>query len=50
MDPSISDDILTNMQDDQPLVDAIRHFMFTFDDLLLLDAMAMKEVVAKVDR
>jgi flagellar motor switch protein FliG len=50
MDSSISDEILTNMQDDQPLVDAIRHFMFTFEDLLLLDAMAMKEVVAKVDR
>jgi len=48
MDSSISDEILGNMQDEQPLVDAIRHF--TFEDLLLLDAMAMKEVVAKIDR
>ena len=50
MDASVSDEILGNMQDEQPLVDAIRHFMFTFDDLLLLDSMAMKEVVAKIDR
>ena len=47
MDSALSDDILTNMQDEQPLVDAIRHYMFTFDDLLLIDAMAMKEVVAQ---
>jgi flagellar motor switch protein FliG len=50
MDASVSDEILSNIQDEQPLVDAIRHFMFTFDDLLLIDAMAMKEVVAKIDR
>jgi len=31
-------------------VDAIRHFMFTFEDLLLIDSMAMKDVVAKTDR
>ena len=50
MEGTMSDEILGNLQDEQPLVDAIRHFMFTFDDLLLIDAMAMKEVVAKVDR
>ncbi len=50
MDGTLSEEILGNLQDEQPLVDAIRHFMFTFDDLLLIDAMAMKEVVAKVDR
>ena len=50
MDASVSDEILSNIQDEQPLVDAIRHFMFTFEDLLLIDAMAMKEVVAKIDR
>jgi flagellar motor switch protein FliG len=38
------------MKEEQPLVDAIRHFMFTFEDLLLLDATAMKEIVAKIDR
>jgi flagellar motor switch protein FliG len=46
----MSDEILSNLQDEQPLVDAIRHFMFTFDDLLLIDTMAMKEVVGKIDR
>jgi flagellar motor switch protein FliG len=50
MEASLSDEILGNLQDEQPLVDAIRHFMFTFEDLLLIDAMAMKEVVAKIDR
>ena len=50
MDASVSEEILTNMQDQQSLVDAIRHYMFVFEDLLLIDATAMKEVVAKIDR
>ncbi len=50
MDGAMSEEILGSLSEEQPLVDAIRHFMFTFDDLLLIDAMAMKEVVAKVDR
>jgi flagellar motor switch protein FliG len=50
MDATMSDEILAAMQDEQPLVDAIRHFMFTFDDLLLIDTTAMREVVAKIDR
>ena len=50
MDSAVSDEILTGIQDEQPLLDAIRHYMFTFDDLLLIDSMAMKEVVAKIDR
>jgi len=50
MEGAMSEEILGSLSDEQPLVDAIRHFMFTFDDLLLIDAMAMKEVVAKVDR
>jgi len=50
MDATVSDEILSGIQDEQPLVDAIRHFMFTFEDLLLVDATAMKEVVAKIDR
>lgn len=49
METAMSDEILSNM-DEQPLVDAIRHYMFTFDDLLLIDSMAMKEVVGKIDR
>ena len=50
MDSTISDEILTEIKDEQPLIDAIRHYMFTFEDLLLVDATAMKEVVAKIDR
>jgi flagellar motor switch protein FliG len=50
MEASLSDEVLNSLQDQQPLVDVIRHYMFTFDDLLLIDATAMKEVVAKVDR
>ena len=50
MDSAVSEEILANMQEQQALVDAIRHYMFVFDDLLLIDATAMKELVAKVDR
>jgi flagellar motor switch protein FliG len=50
MDSAVSEEILTSMQEQQALVDAIRHYMFTFEDLLLIDSMAMKEVVAKIDR
>ena len=50
MESSLSEEVLGSLQDQQPLVDVIRHYMFTFDDLLLIDSTAMKEVVAKVDR
>ena len=50
MDSTVSEEILTNMQEQQALVDAIRHYMFVFEDLLLIDSTAMKEVVAKIDR
>ncbi len=50
MDAALSEEILGSIKDEQPLLDAIRHFMFTFEDLLLLDATAMKDVVAKLDR
>jgi flagellar motor switch protein FliG len=50
LDAAVSEEILTTLKDDQPLVDAIRHFMFTFEDLLLIDTMAMKEVMAKIDK
>jgi len=50
MDSALTEEILSSMKDRQPLVDAIRHFMFTFEDLLMIDATAMREVVAKIDR
>jgi flagellar motor switch protein FliG len=37
-------------QADSNLAESIRHLMFVFEDLLLLDQMGMKEVLAKVDR
>ena len=50
MESTLSDEILDSLKDRQPLVDAIRHFMFVFEDLLMIDATAMREVVAKIDR
>ena len=37
-------------QQDTGLADTIRHLMFVFEDLLLIDPMGLKEVLAKVDR
>lgn len=51
MESGTSEEILGVMSnDEQSLADVIRNFMFTFDDIVMLDLNAMKEVVAKVDR
>jgi flagellar motor switch protein FliG len=50
MDATVREDILNNVPDQQPLVDVIRHYMFVFEDLLMIDATAMKDLVAKIDR
>jgi len=51
LDSETSKDILNAIeQQDAPLVETIRHLMFVFDDLLLIDASAVKEVLARVDR
>lgn len=50
MDSTVSEEILNTIQDHQPLADAIRHFMFVFEDLLLLDSNGLKELLAKIDR
>jgi len=50
MESTLSEEVLGSFKEQQSLVDAIRHFMFTFDDLLLIYSTAMKDVVAKVDR
>lgn len=50
MDSQISESILNGIEDQQTLVDAIRHYMFVFDDLLLLDDTAMKEVLQRIDK
>lgn len=51
LDSTSSKEILENIEQVNPnLVETIRHLMFVFEDLLLLDVSAVKEVLAKVDR
>ena len=51
LDSSTSKDILEGIEQVNPkLVDTIRHLMFVFEDLLLLDINAIKELLGKVDR
>ena len=51
LDSNTSKEILDGMEATDPnLVETIRHLMFVFEDLLLLDPGAIKEVLGKVDR
>jgi flagellar motor switch protein FliG len=51
LDSGSSHEILDDIQQqDANLVETIRHLMFTFEDLLLIDPMGLKEVLAKIDR
>lgn len=51
LDSNSSKDILDRMERSDPaLVETIRHLMFVFEDLLLLDQNATKEVLGRVDR
>lgn len=51
LDSNTSKDILDRMERSDPgLVETIRHLMFVFEDLLLLDQNAIKEVLGRVDR
>ena len=51
LDSNTSKDILESIEQVNPtLVETIRHLMFVFEDLLLLDTNAVKEVLGKVDR
>jgi flagellar motor switch protein FliG len=51
LDSNTSKEILDSIEKQEPnLVETIRHLMFVFEDLLLLDINAIKEVLAKVDR
>jgi flagellar motor switch protein FliG len=51
LDSASSREILTHIdQQDTSLAETIRHLMFVFEDLLLIDPMGLKEVLAKVDR
>lgn len=51
LDSGTSKEILETIEQTDPnLVETIRHLMFVFEDLLLVDQGAIKEVLAKVDR
>jgi flagellar motor switch protein FliG len=51
LDSGMSKEILEAMEEtDGPLVETVRHLMFVFEDLLLLDLGGLKEVLARVDR
>ena len=51
MDSNTSKEILEHIEKDSPaLVESIRHLMFVFEDLLLLDVNSVKELLGKVDR
>jgi len=51
LDSNTSKEILDAIEKaDLPLVENIRHLMFVFEDILLLNGNAVKEVLAKVDR
>jgi flagellar motor switch protein FliG len=51
LDSASSREILDHIQtQDANLGDTIRHLMFVFEDLLLIDPLGLKEVLARVDR
>lgn len=51
LDSNSSKEILETIQETDPmLVETIRHLMFVFEDLLLIDQAGIKEVLSKVDR
>jgi len=51
LDSGTSKEILDDIEkQDTNLTEAIRHLMFVFEDLLLLDSPGLKEVLARVDR
>jgi flagellar motor switch protein FliG len=51
LDSGSSKEILDNIeQRDANLAEAVRHLMFVFEDMLLIDINGMKEVLSKVDR
>jgi flagellar motor switch protein FliG len=51
LDGETSKEILAAVEGEAPqLVETIRHLMFVFDDILLIDANALKDVLARLDR
>jgi flagellar motor switch protein FliG len=51
LDSSCSKDILENIDSSDPtLAETIRHLMFVFEDLLLIDQNGIKEILGRIDR
>ncbi len=51
LDSATSKDVLDDIEKNDPaLVEQIRHLMFVFEDILLLDPGGVKEVLGRVDR
>jgi len=51
LDSETAKEILGSIEtEDSSLVETIRHLMFVFEDILLVDINAIKEVLARVDR
>jgi flagellar motor switch protein FliG len=51
LDSTSTREIMTHIeQQDTNIAETIRHLMFVFEDLLLIDPMGLKEILAKVDR
>jgi flagellar motor switch protein FliG len=51
LDSGTSKEILQTIEVSNPnLVETIRHLMFVFEDLLMIDAIQLKDITAKVDR
>jgi flagellar motor switch protein FliG len=51
LDSGASKEILESIErENAALADTIRHLMFVFEDMLLIDTNSLKEVLAKVDR
>jgi flagellar motor switch protein FliG len=51
LDSTSTREIMTHIeQQDTNIAETIRHLMFVFEDLLLIDPLGLKEILAKVDR
>ncbi len=51
LDSGTSKEILDVIENQNPnLVETIRHLMFVFEDMLMIDAIQLKEIVGRVDR
>lgn len=51
LDTGSSKEILTDIEVQDPaLVETVRHLMFVFEDLLTIDANAVKEILSRIDR